>query len=79
MWLFFVESLSYVSLCLHTESELVNITSLVRCHLEAINVIRLLFKEVKIYIDALMVLIKIQKEPSTYSIQYAVCEIEMCA
>lgn len=74
-----MKSFSCVSLCLLTESDLVNITSLVRCHLEAINVIRLLFKEIKIYIDALMVLIKIQKEPSTYSIQYVVCEIEMCA
>lgn len=67
MRLFLVELLSSMSLCLHTESERVNITSLVLCHLEAINVIRLFFKEVKIYIDALMVLIKIQQGPSTYS------------
>lgn len=54
-------------------------TSLVLCHLEAINVFRLLFREVKIYIDALKVLIKIQKGPSPHSIQQTVCEIEMCA
>lgn len=78
VWLFALDS-PYVSHCLHTGNEFVTITSLVLCHLEVINVIRLLFRKVKIYIDALMVLIKVQMEPSTCSMQYAVYEIEVCA
>lgn len=66
-----------VSLCFHTDCELHDfIGSLLfgshKCH-------KIAFQRDKIYIDALMVLIKIQLKLSICTIQYAVSEVEMCA
>lgn len=53
-------------------------TSLGLCCLEIINVM-IAFQRGKIYIDTLMVLIKIQMKLSSCAIQQAASEIELCA